>query len=182
MDSKEFEKYLISLRACNVAMSWASGKSWREVYDTCHRGDWLLWLYRRSKCYDFQKLTLAKGLCANTVRHLMKDERSLKAVDAAIAFGKGEISRDELNAAAYDAYDADADAANDAAANAAYAAAYADADAAAYTADAAYAAYAADAAAANAYAAAYAYAAIKENQQKTADIVREVLPFDIWVL
>lgn len=131
MNANEFMKHLESLGACNEAKDWALGKSWREVYDTCHRGDWLLWLYRRSKRYDLQKVTLAKGLCANTVRHLMKDERSVKAVDAAIAFGNGEISIDELNAfAAY--------------ANAAYS------------------------------------AAKKQNQQKTADIVREVLPFEIW--
>ena len=155
MNANQFMQQLISLGACNEAKEWAEGKSWQEVYDTCHRGDWLLWLYRRSKGYDFQKLKLAKGLCANTVRHLMKDNRSIKAVDAAISFGRGEINIDELNAAA-------------AAADAAYAA-YA---AAAAAADVAYAAYAAAAAAAD--------AARKENQQKTADIVREVLPFEIW--
>ena len=49
--------------------------------------------------------TLAKGHCANTVRHLMKDERSTKPADAAIAFGDGEITEKELaayaDAAAY---------------------------------------------------------------------------------
>ena len=95
MNANEFMQHLINLGACSEAKEWAEGKSWQEVYDTCHRGDWLLWLYRRSKDYDLQKLTLAKGFCANTIRHLMKDERSLKAVDAAIAFGRGEINIDE---------------------------------------------------------------------------------------
>lgn len=162
MNANQFMQHLESLGACNEAKDWANGKSWQEVYDTCHRGDWLLWLYRRSKDYDFQKLTLAKGLCANTVRHLIKDERSLKAVDATIAFGKGEISIEDLNAVV--AYDADAYAAYTAGASGA-------ADAAAY---AAYTAGAADAAG--------AAAARKENQQKTADIVREVLRFEIWEL
>ena len=156
MNTQQFSQLLNNLGACTEAKEWADGKSWQEVYDTCHRGDWLLWLYHRSKCYDFKKLTLAKGLCANTVRHLMKDERSLKAVDAAIAFGNGEISRDELNAAA------------------------ASAAASAYAYDDASAAYAS---AAYAYAdasAAYASAARKQNSQKTADIVREVLPIEIW--
>ena len=156
MNANEFMQVLNDLGACTIAKEWASEKSWQEVYNTCHRGDWLLWLYRKSKGYDFQKLTLAKGLCANTVRHLMKDERSMKAVDAAIAFGKGEISIDEL---------ADADArAVYAAGNAAHAA-----YAAAHAAHAAHAAADADAADAR-----------KENQQKTADIVREVLPIEIW--
>ena len=153
MNAQQFMQLLNDLDACTEAKDWAYGKSWQEVYNTCHRGDWLLWLYRRSKEYDFQKLTLAKGLCANTVRHLMKDERSMKAVDAAIAFGKGEISIDEL---------ADADA------RAVYAAG-----------NAAHAAYAA-AHAAHAAADADAADARKENQQKTADIVREVLPIEIW--
>jgi hypothetical protein len=101
----------------------------------------------------------------------MKDGRSITAVDAAIAFGEGKISRDEL----------------DAAASAAYAAAYAAASAAAYAAaaaDAAYAAYAsASAASAAAYDAAYAAfaaAAKKENQQLTADICRKYLPIEVW--
>ena len=158
---------LNNLGACTEAKEWAVGRSWQEVYDTCHRGDWLLWLYRRSKGYDLQKITLAKGLCANTVRHLMKDERSLKAVDAAIAFGKGEISRDELNAAAAAA----ASAASAASAAASAAAASASCSAANDAACAACAACAASSA---------AYAAKKENQQKTADIVREVLPIEIW--
>lgn len=191
MNAKEFMQHIESLGACPDAKDWALGKSWQEVYDTCHRGDWLLWLYRKSKGYDFQKLTLAKGLCANTVRHLMKHQRSLQAVDAAIAFGRGEISKNELDAAyptaayavfSYSAY---------AAACAAYAAPADAAAYAAYAADAAYVDAAADAAEAAAAYAAYSYsvysavaadAARKENQQKTADIVRDVLPFENWEL
>jgi hypothetical protein len=71
----------------------------------------------------------------------MKDERSINAVDVAIAFGEGKATIEELNAAAADAAAAAADYAAAAAAD--YAAAYAAADAsAASAADAAYAAYA----------------------------------------
>ena len=191
------KELLNKLKACQEAMEWAGDKSWQEIYNTCHRGDWLLWLFKRTNPDDLQLLTLAKGHCANTVRHLMKDERSIKAVDAAIAFGEGKISRDELDAAASAAYAAYADAASaayaDAAAayDAAYAAsaaayaAYAPYDAAAAADDAAYAysaAYAASAAAAAAYAAAAnaAYVAKKENQQLTADICRKYLPIEVW--
>lgn len=68
--------------------------------ETIHRGDWILWLNRKSKNYNLQTLTLAKAHCANTVRHLMKDKRSTDAVDVAIRFGEGNATRDELNAAA----------------------------------------------------------------------------------
>jgi len=189
------KELLMKLNACKDAREWAGDKSWEEIYNTCHRGDWLLWLFKRTNPDDLQLLTLAKGHCANTVRHLMKDERSIKAVDAAIAFGEGKISRDELDAAdaaAFAAAYADAayaDAASAAsAASAAYAAAYAAAAAsaasaayaAAYAADDAYAAYVAAYAADDAYAAYVADAAKKENQQLTADICRKYLPIEVW--
>ena len=96
--------------------------------------------------------------CACEVKHLMRDGRSLHALEVMRRYLDGHASRSELraacdaaNAAAYAAANAaayaaaDAAAANAAANAAAYAAAYAAADAAA---DAAYAAaYAADAAA-----------------------------------
>ena len=186
----------IDLEACEEAADWASGKTWKKVYTTCHRGDWLLWLFAKTNPNDLRELTLAKGHCANTVRHLMKDERSIAAVDAAIAFGDGKITKEELDAAAnntYAAYSAysSVNTAYAAAYPAAYpaaalsAAAFASA-AAANTANANAAAYAAaDAAYADAaYAAAYpaaAYAdAKKENQQQTADICRKCLPIEMW--
>lgn len=84
---------LKELNACSDAIQWAKDKSFEEIHSTCHRGDWLLWLFRRTNPDNFQLLTLAKGHCANTVRHLMKDERSIKAVDAAIAFGEGKNNK-----------------------------------------------------------------------------------------
>ena len=147
------KELLIKLNACKNARDWAANKSWQKIYNTCHRGDWLLWLFKKTNPDNLQLLTLAKGHCANTVRYLMKDKRSIVAVDAAIAFGEGRISKKELRTADAAAYDA--------------------ADAAAAAADAA-----ADAAAA-AYAA--VAAAKKETQQKTADICRQFLTlnFDI---
>jgi hypothetical protein len=151
-------EFLTNNNACDEAKLWASNKSWNEIYNTCHRGDWLLWLFQRTNPNDLQVITLAKAHCANTVRHLINDERSKNAIDVAIAFVNGNATREELNAAYADAdaaavaYNTAADTADDAAAYAAYAAADTAADAAyavAYN-----AAAAADAAA---YAAAVAY-------------------------
>ena len=125
---KTIDNYLRKKRACDDAIEWASGKSWEEIYTTCHRGDWLLWLFAKTNSDDLQRLTLAKGHCVNTVRHLMKDDRSLKAIDAAIAFGEGKISKTELDAASTAAYAAGAAAYDAGAARAAARAA----DAAAY--------------------------------------------------
>ena len=166
---KTFKEYLNSVCACQSAIEWAGDKPVEQVVAECHRGDWLLWLAK--KCgVERQPLTLAKGHCANTVRHLMTDERSLIAVDVAIAFGEGKATRQELDAAATAAsaasYAAYAAAADSAATAAAYSAATA-------------AAYAAYAAAADAYsaatAAAYAAADTDANQHKTADICRKYI-------
>jgi hypothetical protein len=100
---KTFKEYLHSVDACAAAIEWAGDKPIEQVVTECHRGDWLLWLAK--KCgVELQPLTLAKGHCANTVRHLMSDERSVKAVDVAIAFGEGRATRDELDAATAAAY------------------------------------------------------------------------------
>jgi len=140
------DNYLVILNACEDAREWAKGKSWEEIFNTCHRGDWLLWLYRMQEDFDLRKLILAKGHCANTVRHLMKDERSINAVDTAIKYGEGKCELDELNKA-------------DAAASAAsYAASYA-----------ASASYAAEAAASA------SYASYAKNQKATAKICRKHL-------
>jgi hypothetical protein len=60
---------LIQLDACAEALEWAGDKTWEEIYNTCHRGDWLLWLFAKTNPDDFRLLTLAKAHCVNTVRH-----------------------------------------------------------------------------------------------------------------
>lgn len=96
----KIHKLLNELDACGEAQEWASTRTWKQIYNECHRGDWLCWLFARTNPNDIQLLTLVKGHQANTVRHLMKDERSLAAVDAAIAFGEGRITVEELKEAA----------------------------------------------------------------------------------
>jgi hypothetical protein len=160
MNHIEIEKY----RPCSEALRFRMQyQTFKEAWAECPRGDWMLWIAQKVGV-DLRTLTRAKALCALTVRHLMKDERSIKACEIALKFADGEATREELDDAAYAAYAAYADA--DADADAAYAA-YA----------AAYAAYAANAANAAAYAyadAADAAARIK-SQQQTADICREHL-------
>lgn len=166
---------LKNLKACDKAIEWVEDKTIEEAVNECPRGDWMLWLAQELDV-DFKALTLAKGLCANTVRHLMIDKRSIKAVDTAIAFGSGEATIEEL-------MDAAASAASASTSYAAYTT-YAYDPAAAYAASAAYASvYASDAAdastswAASAYASAStSYAASnKDNQLLTANICRKYL-------
>jgi hypothetical protein len=170
---------LENLEACRESIEYVqTQKSARAAWMNCSRGDWMLWIAKRLNVDD-KKLTLAKAKCAEQARHLMKDKRSLDALDACYRYANGEITGEELNTYAASAASA-ADAAS--AAGAAYAAyayaasAYAYASAA-DAADAAYAAYAASAAdAAYAYA---AYASRIDSLKKSADICREILTEEV---
>ena len=159
---KTIEELLTKLGACEEARNWAKGKTFEEIYTTCERGDWLNWLFARTNHEDVQLLTLVKGHQANSVRHLMRDKRSLNAVDTAIAFGEGSATKEELNKAA----------------RAAWAATIAEANAASFAASAA--ARAADYAAAFAAsrAALAAEAAEQANQKLTAEIFRKYISID----
>ena len=171
---KAIDELLTKLDACREAKEWAQGKTFEEVYTTCERGEWLNWLFSRTNPEDVQLLTLVKGHQANTVRYLMKDKRSIKAVDTAIEFGEGRATKEELNKAATAAWAAYV--AFDAADRAVYnAAAYTAARAASYPSDVA------DSAARTAsYAAADAHAAAarQANLQLTADIFRKYISID----
>jgi len=181
-----FKEQLKHLNAPKEAIKWASGKTLEQFWSECPTGEWMLWLYERSKNIDQKKLFLAKGYCAKTVIHLMEDKRSKDAVKAAIDFGNKKIDSRQLkkaaNAAAEVANEAFGEAAAAAAAEAAAIDRYDDTlygNVAEATADTA-----ADNAGAEGYddadhdyesARAASDARIK-NMQMTADICRKYLP------
>jgi hypothetical protein len=198
VNESEFRELLVNLGACREARDWARGKSLAEVWRSCDRADWLLWLCGRMAGQEGwptrPQIILVACLCAERALPLFErkypnDDRARKAIEAARAWANSptEDRRSAAGGAAYAAAAAYADAAAYAAAAAAYAAAAADAaDAADAAADAAaYAAYAADAAAYAAYAAdVAAYAADARSAfglaraaelKALADIVRENL-------
>jgi hypothetical protein len=162
---------------CKEALDWYKTQPDSiTAWENCPRGDWMLWIAQRLNV-NIHTLTLAKGYCAKTVIHLMKDERSRDAVKVAIKFGTYHATKTDLDISAHAAYAADvaADAAAYAAADAAYAAAAyaayaAAADAAAYAAADAYATYTAH----------DAYTAKKKNQLQTANICRKYLTTIIY--
>jgi hypothetical protein len=188
MKKNEYIQHLKDLRACSNAIEWSvrTEGTPQELWEKCERGNWLLWrigkIIDRDNESQLRRLTLAKAKCAGLVLHLMKDERSIKAIEVAERFGNGTAPREELvvaHAAAYAAYAAAAAAATHTAAThtaAAYAATHTHTAAAYAAAAAAYAAYAAYAATHTA--AAYAaYAARKEILGRCANCVREVFPY-----
>ncbi|HEY0701166.1 MAG TPA: hypothetical protein VGD60_00215 [Candidatus Acidoferrales bacterium] len=158
MNAQDFLQLLRRLGACSEAVTWAKGKSLGEVWSTCERADWMLWLCGRMVGTDGwptrQEVVLAACSCAETVLHHFEkkypqDDRPRKAIEAARAWTSGNLDTESLYKAR----------------RAAYAAAYAAADAAAYAAYAA-AAYAA---------AAYAAAARADTLRSLSKTVRELL-------
>ena len=120
MNALQFAEYLKSINACDPACKWQEGKDLETVWNTCERGDWMIWLLVNSENeVTDRELRLIAVKCARQVQHLMKDERSINALDVAERFANGEATQEELNAA----WDA-ARAAGDAAWAAAWAAAW----------------------------------------------------------
>src|SRR5574343_1486871 len=99
---------LIELNACEDARLFVGNKKIETAVKQCKRGDWMLWFAKKIDI-PIRPLTLAKARCAKTAIHLMKDQRSIDAVNIAEKFGlTDEVSLDDLNAAAYAADAADA--------------------------------------------------------------------------
>ena len=159
-------EFCAATKACEEGRGFAiQHPTMGEVWDVCPRPDWLLWLVDRlGQRLDDRTLRLFAVWCARNTPlgdgrvtgDLLKDPRSLAALDVAERYANGQATAGELVSAAF------------AAAAAASAAAYA-ASAAAYAASAAaYAAYA-DAADDDASAAAYAaYAAAADDDAPAA--------------
>ena len=178
---KTIQELLQGLDACGPAKEWAKNKTIEEIVDQCHKGDWLLCLAFKMNL-NFKLLILAIAKCVKTVDYLMKDQRSIDALNLTERFGLGDkVSLDDLKSAAKNARAATYNKHNDA-----YAAATAvtcTIDLAAVD-DAAYATAVAThaitrAAAAASYAAYYsgtyddAIVARIKNEKQTADICRE---------
>jgi hypothetical protein len=93
---------LIELKACNGSIDWVGDKTIEQAVEHCYRGDWMIWI-AKTIGVDDRKLTLAKGLCAQTFMFMMREDQSKKAIQAAIDYGNGLIGDKELLLASYDA-------------------------------------------------------------------------------
>ena len=192
---------LNEMNACDEAIDWIKTQpDWATAWNTCVRGEWMLWLLGRlSKGPESKSrklLVLTSCECVRlSLKYVTKGEDSpLIAIKTAEKWARGLATLQEVKKAAASAYVATADAAYavddaavDSAASVAYGAAADAAVDAAYVAYAAasvaYAAYAAaDAAAYVAYGAAVdaaadaADAAKAKTLKQCADIVRKHYP------
>jgi hypothetical protein len=185
LNAEDFASLLASgrLDACNQAREWAKGKSLAEVWKTCHRGDWMLWLAAR---YGDVPLKTIVAIACDAVEPALAfttDPLPTQTIAVVRRWLKDDATIEEVRAAANAAADAASYAASYAAAYAAARAADAASYAAAYAAARAAAYAAANAAAAAAEAAAYAAANAADAAEAasllfSADICRKYIEID----
>jgi hypothetical protein len=123
MGRADLLEFMLTKRACHEATEWVEQTpgSPQELWESCPRGDWMLWLAAKAGV-DRKQIVLAACTCARlALEHVKPGEtRPLAAIEAAEKWARGEegVTLDQVRKAAAAAYAA-----------AAYAAA-ADADAA----------------------------------------------------
>lgn len=163
MKTEHFD-FLKNNRACDEGLKWAETQSGLyELWNNCHRGDWLSWLANRLQV-DERKRMMCGALCAHSVIHLMTDRRSREAVRIAFLYARGKATDKQLKEAKC----------------AAVAAAKAARDAACIAAWAAYIATCVGATSAAKAAADAAREARQANELRTAEIARKILTQDVF--
>jgi len=94
-----------ALGACLEAVTWAeTQESVEGAWESCARGDWLLWFAARVGV-DHHVVRLAACRCASrALRYVPGGEyRPRLAIEAAETYSRGEIDLDQFAAARYDA-------------------------------------------------------------------------------
>ena len=89
------QEYCDKHNACRSGREWAleNCKDMQEAWDKCERHN-LIWIAKRScSTIELQEFAL---FCANQVRHLLKDQRSIDCLDANRKFLNGEITKEEF--------------------------------------------------------------------------------------
>ena len=128
MTAAETQKLLVDLDACSSGRAGAEGKTLREIWRTCERGDCMLWLLakmeREDGWPDRKVIVLAACDCAELALKdvLQGENRPRKAFETARKWARGKATLEDVESAAYEngAYAAaeaaaaacDADAAN----------------------------------------------------------------------
>ena len=104
MTTKEFCK---AHGACREGTKYAlQFKTMRECYNALLNGKagndsapWAIWVATRKGVFSKRDLRLLAVKCARRVQHLMKDQRSINALDVAERYANGEATVAELRAA-----------------------------------------------------------------------------------
>jgi hypothetical protein len=99
MNNFELLGKLNEINACKGAKEWIlqTGYDFKTAWEKCERGDWLLFWAEKDPNVSKRNLVWAAGECATIAIPRMRDQRSIDAVNACIAFGNGEITEEELH-------------------------------------------------------------------------------------
>ena len=95
---------LVRLGACGEAVEWAKTQpSLKTAWNTCERGDWMLWLAARIGV-DRRAIVLAACDCAELSAPHWRERDKLAcvwALDSARRWARGEADAEEVRAAAH---------------------------------------------------------------------------------
>jgi hypothetical protein len=108
MSNAEFLNWLRCQSTYTPLLEWLSDRDLVTAWSECERADWMIWLLIRTDC-GLRVLTAAKAAAAEVARPRMVHPLSVSALDAAHAFGRGEIDEDVLVLASYAACSAASD-------------------------------------------------------------------------
>ena len=98
MNTQEFQERLKEIEACAEGLEWAKNLTPRQAWETCDRGDWLLFWARAEKC-SHRKTVLARTRFNKLFLHLITDKRCVNAIDVSERYGLGEATLEEFYAA-----------------------------------------------------------------------------------
>ena len=91
------KEFLEGHDACKEGLDWAvsSCNTLQEVWDTA-KPEWLIWLATRPGVLTESEQRKFACWCVRQVWHLLKDERSKKAVEVSELFAEGKATEKEL--------------------------------------------------------------------------------------
>ena len=101
MNADNYQRLLAKLGACRDARHVADGRSLENVWTTCERGDWLLWLAAKLDI-DRKLMVTAACDCAEQALRFVPagEERPAEAIRIARLWVEGNATIEEVIAAA----------------------------------------------------------------------------------
>ena len=101
LDTEKFAALLTKLRACSEASTWAKGKPLSEVWATCSRGDWMLWLAARYSDVPIKTLVAIACDCAEPALAFVSagENRPAECIATVRCWLKNEATIEEVRAA-----------------------------------------------------------------------------------
>ncbi len=75
------------VRGNSFIKSFAKGKTFEEVYNTCNTGSWLMYMYGRTEYPDTRKAVLIAAKCILEIKDKLDHQESITALIHILSFG-----------------------------------------------------------------------------------------------